>query len=99
MTVEYHPAVQEDFNEALAYYDAVGGTALGDRFEQEFRACVLAIKTAPARFARHGHSRVFRRARFSHFPYLIVYRESASVIRIMILRHERRHPLHGMSRW
>lgn len=40
MTVEFHPAVQRDFNQALDHYEAEGGPHLADRFEGEFRARV-----------------------------------------------------------
>jgi len=35
MTLEFHPAVQQDFNAAIDYYVAAGGAHLADRFEAE----------------------------------------------------------------
>lgn len=35
MTLEFHPAVQQDFNAAIGYYAAGGGGHLADRFEAE----------------------------------------------------------------
>jgi len=51
MTVEYHPTVQRDFNQALDHYEANGGPYLADRFEGEFRACIAAIQVAPRQFS------------------------------------------------
>ncbi|MDR1282883.1 MAG: type II toxin-antitoxin system RelE/ParE family toxin [Opitutaceae bacterium] len=99
MMIEYHPAVQRDFNDAIAWYDAEGGFNLGDRFEAEFRACVAAIRMAPRRFPFFQNSDVFRRAQLPHFPWVIVYRIKSDIVRIVILRHSRRHPHFGMRRW
>ncbi len=99
MTIEFHPAVQADFNHAIAHYEAEGGEHLADRFEAEFRACVLAIKTGPTRFPPYHSSSLYRRVRLKNFPYLIVYRETSDVIRVTLLKHERRHPLYGLQRW
>ncbi|MBM3852496.1 MAG: hypothetical protein FJ399_05000 [Verrucomicrobia bacterium] len=33
MTLEFHPAVQQDFNAAINYYAVEGGFHLADRFE------------------------------------------------------------------
>jgi hypothetical protein len=51
MRVEFHPAVQNDFNAALDYYEAEGGRHLADRLEEEVRNCVVAIKAGPTRFS------------------------------------------------
>ena len=68
MTLEFHPGVQNDFNAALAYYEAEGGLHLAERFEQEFRSCLEAIKAGPTRFAFYRRSDRFRRIRLKGFP-------------------------------
>ncbi len=98
MTVEYHPAVQRDFNRALDDYEARGGQHLADRFEGEFCACIEAIHAAPRQFAFYLKSDLFRRIRLENFPYLIVYRQIGSKVRVHVLKHERRHPELGMNR-
>ena len=98
MTLQFHPAVQKDFNEAIDYYESQGGTHLADRFEAEFRISVAAIKAGPTRFPYYQKSDRFRRIRLKGFPFLIVYRANAADIRVMILKHERRHPRFGMIR-
>lgn len=98
MRVEFHPAVQDDFNAALDYYEAEGGTHLANRFEAEVRSCVAAIKAGPTHFSFYQKSSRFRRIRLKSFPYILVYRENAAVVRVSVLKHERRHPRFGMAR-
>lgn len=98
MTLEFHPAVQKDFNEAIDYYEAEGGRHLADRFESEFRTCIAAVKTGPKQFPFYRKNDRFRRIRLKSFPFLVVYRESAIAIRVILLKHERRHPQFGMAR-
>ena len=99
MTVEFHPTVQKDFNQALDHYEAEGGPHLADRFEGEFRACIAAIRAAPRQFPFYLKSAVFRRIRLDHFPYIVVYREMAAAVRVTLLKCESRHPRFGMRRW
>lgn len=99
MTLEFHPAVQQDFNAAIDYYAAAGGWHLADRFEAELRDCLAAIKSGPRQFAFYHGSAAFRRIRLRHFPYIVVYREKLTVVRVTILKHEKRHPRFGMKRW
>lgn len=81
MTVYYHPSVQQDLNEALAYYEVAGGVQLPDRFEAEFRASVEAVRTMPTRFSPLHRGHAFRRIRLDRFPYVVVYREIPAGIR------------------
>lgn len=99
MTIEFHPAVQTDFNQALDYYQAEGGSHLADRFEGEFRACLTAIEAGPSQFPYYLTSHLFRRIRLKNFPYLVVYRAIGNTVRVTLLRHERRRPRFGLTRW
>jgi plasmid stabilization system protein ParE len=98
MTVEFHPAVQKDFNQALGHYEAEGGPHLADRFEGELRACIASIRAAPRQFSFYLKSEVFRRIRLESFPYIIVYREKTDVVRVTVLKYEGRRPGYGMGR-
>ena len=98
MKLAFHPAVQQDLAEALAFYENKGGPHLADRFEKEFRLCLSAIRAGPSRFPLYLGSKVFRRVRFRSFPYLIVYKEKADVVRVTVLKHEKRSPRFAMSR-
>ena len=98
MRLEFHPAVQRDLTDALDYYRNEGGPHVSERFEKEFRACLTAIKAAPARFALYPGSETLRRIRLPNFPYIIVYRERAEVVRVTVFKHEKRHPRFGIRR-
>jgi plasmid stabilization system protein ParE len=60
MRLEFHPAVQNDFNAALEYFEAEGGPHLADRFEEEVRNCIAAIKAAPKHFSFYQKSDRFQ---------------------------------------
>lgn len=81
MRLEFHPTVQNDFNAALEYYEAEGGTHLADRFEEEVRSCVAAIKAGPTHFFVLSEEQPIPRIRLKSFPYIIVYRENVAVVR------------------
>ncbi|MCW5549323.1 MAG: type II toxin-antitoxin system RelE/ParE family toxin [Opitutaceae bacterium] len=98
MKLEFHPAVQHDFNAAVDYYETAGGPNLADRFEAEFRACLESIRVNHRSFAFYQGSQVFRRIRLQGFPFVIIYRETSAGIRVTLLKHERRHPLFGLHR-
>lgn len=98
MRLEFHPAVQKDFYDALDYYEREAGMNVSNRFETEFRAALVALKAGPTHFPYYQQSSLFRRIRLQNFPYLIVYREKSDVIRVTLLKHERRHPLYGIHR-
>jgi len=98
MRLEFHPAVQRDLSDALDYYQKEGGPNLSERFEKEFRACLGAIKDAPARFPFYLGSDTLRRIRLPNFPYIIMYRERTEVVRVTVLKHEKRHPRFGIGR-
>lgn len=97
MRAEYHPAVQRDFNEAIAYYGDVSGQ-LADRIEAEFRRGVEAIKNNPRGFSFYLGSETFRRCQLPSFPYVIIYREKPEAVRVVVFKSEKRHPGYGMGR-
>lgn len=99
MTLDYHPAVQQDFNTSVSHYTREGGDILAARFEEELRNAITAIRTDSRRFAHYRGHLFFRRIRLDRFPYLIVHREMAGGIRVLLLVHERRHPRYGATRW
>ena len=57
------------------------------------------MKFVPTRIAGHLFTRPgFGKAKWRNFRYEIVYRVNEKQITVMIIRHEKRHPRHGMSR-
>lgn len=94
----FHPLVQKDLNEILAYYEDEAGPETADRFEAEFRNAVAAIKARPRHFPFYLKQRRFRRFLLPTFPHVILYREAPSAIRVMVLKHVKRAPGFGLRR-
>jgi plasmid stabilization system protein ParE len=96
MTIEYHPAVEQELAEARDFYEKrVPG--LGNEFVDEFERQVLRIAATPARWMVVKSD--IRRALMSRFPYVIYFRLAPNDrIRITVVKHQRRHPAYGMQR-
>ncbi len=95
-TVIFHRLVQRDMNGILSYYTVEASDAVGDRFFQEFLAVVDKALKNPRGY--HLISPALRRADIPGFPYHFLYREMAHGIRVLVLRHDRRHPSYGLMR-
>jgi len=93
--VEYHPAVEQDTAEALQRYRAVS-QKLSQDFKSELRRVIRMAATKPGRF--HFIKPGLHRANLKRFPYHVVYRETTDGIRVILVRHHRRHPDFGMDR-
>ena len=95
MTVVYHPEVQRDVNRTLRRYDRIS-PRLGDAFWEELMSFIEAARAKPMRF--HPADRGLRRANLKRFPYHFLYRVVSGGIRIIVVRHHRRHPNYGINR-
>jgi plasmid stabilization system protein ParE len=95
MEVAYHPLVREDVIGILRYYRGVS-RELADEFYNELRTTIDRAAENPVRF--HVAGKGFRRANLSRFPYHVIYEVRAESIRVMIVRHNKRHPNFGMER-
>jgi toxin ParE1/3/4 len=96
MRIEYHPAIETELIEIRDYYNERSQN-LGDDFINEFERQILHIAAMPSRWMIvRGDT---RRALMRRFPYLILFRVvDDAVIRITVIKHERRHPSCGMNR-
>jgi len=97
MEAVFHPLVQSDLKAALKYYDAEGGSKLGDRFFDDAESTVGRVLENPKRFhsIRGG---IRRRASFKSFPYHFIFEERGNVLRFLVIRHDKRHPNYGLRR-
>jgi toxin ParE1/3/4 len=95
MTVVYHPAVQRDVKGILSYYDAIS-SKLGDEFWDELLTCIGAASQNPER--AHLTSLGLRRVNLPRFPYHFLFRTLPGKIRIIAVRHNKRHPEYAMRR-
>jgi len=91
MTFDFHPEAREEFHDAAHWYEDRSLFA-GDRFVKAIRAAVEAIMADPARHQPMGDgTRVFR---LKKYPFRLYYSfdESADLVRIYAVMHEKRRP-------
>lgn len=96
MKVEYHPLTVTDLNTAIAYYNQQRD-GLGADFRSEIYAAIQRVSANPFQFAivEKGIRRCFAH----RFPYSVLFRLiDDEVIRILVIRHHRRHPTFGLDR-
>ena len=95
MEITYHPLVREDVIAILRYYRGIS-LDLADEFHDELRLTIDRVAENPLRF--HPVEKGFRRANLVRFPYHVLYETQSESIRVMIVRHNKRHPDFGMER-
>jgi plasmid stabilization system protein ParE len=93
--VIFHRLIRKDLDGVLSYYERESGRALADRFFETFLEVVEKALADPRHFHLAG---VLRRANLPGFPYHFLYREKPFGIRVLVLRHDRRHPDFGLRR-
>lgn len=92
----FHRLVQRDMDGVLAYYRQEAGESVANRFFDTFLDTVSKTVNNPKAF--HPISAIYRRANVPGFPYHFLYREISTGIRVLVLRHDRRHPSYGLKR-
>lgn len=96
MKLEYHPSTATDLNNAVKHYDK-RQNGLGDEFRTEIYSTIERIAEGPYRYS--VVNREIRRCLVHRFPYSVLYRVVAGdTIRILVIRHHRRHSDFGLSR-
>jgi plasmid stabilization system protein ParE len=95
MRLAYHPAVRNDVNAILKFYEGISAS-LADEFWDELLRFIELIGDNPDR--SHPAERGLRRVNLHRFPYHILFRRLPSTIRITAVRHNKRHPLVGVRR-
>lgn len=97
MKVELGSAANLDVLEIMEYYDEAVDAVLAADFYAEFWRVVDRIAEWPQSFPIHVKD--YRRANLSRFPYNILYRiVEDETVRILAVRHPRRHPPYGTRR-
>ena len=91
MTLDFHPAAEEEFEEAALWYGDRGFT-LGDRFVEAIHAATEEILSDPSRY--QSLDRDIRVYRLKRFPYRIYYTylPLLQLVRIYAVMHEKRRP-------
>lgn len=92
----FHPEIEGEIASAMDYYEAVSGSQLATEFHDELIKAFHRAAKAPTRF--HPVTRTLRRVNLKRFPYHFLFTELPDRIRILVLRHHRRHPDYGLDR-
>ncbi|HYG36880.1 MAG TPA: type II toxin-antitoxin system RelE/ParE family toxin [Clostridia bacterium] len=95
MSLAYHPLVQRDVSEILRHYDGIS-PSLGDEFWAELMRLADLVSEKPEEF--HFAGRGLRRANMRHFPYHLLFRVKSGSVRVIVVRHNKRHPSYGTGR-
>lgn len=96
MRVEYHPLTTSDLNNAIAYYNRQQA-GLGNELRAEVYASIERVVASPAQFSIV--SKGIRRCLVHRFPYAILFHVvSEETLRVLVIRHHRRHPNFGLGR-
>ena len=96
MTYTLHRGAEHDLAEAARFYRREGSRALAARFLDEFqRIADLLVEHPGIGTPTEDQRRWFP---LSGFPYSVIYRESETGVRILVLRHQNRDPEHGQQR-
>ena len=96
MRIEYHPAIENELREIVNYYNE-RSSRLGDEFLNEFERHILKIIGQPRRYGLINGD--IRRALMNRFPYFVYFRVLENeVLRVTLIKHQRRHPAYGLTR-
>lgn len=95
MEMIYHPLVKRDAIEIGGYYAGIS-PRLAAECHDELQKILQKVAGNPLRFSLVGHG--FRRANLRRFPYHVLYEVQEDQIRVMLVRHHKRHPQFGLER-
>lgn len=96
MRVEYHPAIEQELRKVIEYYNLCS-QGLGLEFLNELERQILKIASSPTQWRIVEYD--IRRALMRRFPYLIYFRVLENdVLRVTVVKHQRRHPDYGLGR-
>ena len=96
MRIEYHPAAADELHQIRDFYES-RSVGLGVEFVAELEQQMLRIAAMPERWMIVRKN--IRRSLMKRFPYVIFFQViDGDCIRVTVLKHEKRHPGHGMQR-
>lgn len=96
MRLILHPKVHSDVLKIMEYYERVATIELAEDFYRELRHVMQDAADRPESFSIR--ERELRRVNLSRFPYHFLFRIVADAVRILVVRHHKRHPSLGARR-
>lgn len=96
--LSFHLRVQREVNEAVRWYeDRQDG--LGEAFFAQVQTSLIQLAEHAEGFSFWLGSNRIRRVKLKRFPYDVLFEvRSAEEVRVLCLRHEKRHPHFGLGR-
>jgi plasmid stabilization system protein ParE len=96
MPLVLHPKIYSDISSIMEYYQQIATPELADEFYRELRHFIDKAAKGPESFAIR--ERDLRRVNLLRFPYHFLFRIVDDSVRILVVRHHRRHPSFGIRR-
>ena len=96
MQLVLHPKVYADIARIMDYYDRAATIELADEFYTEFRRFIQVAVERPESFSIRAGD--LRRVNLRRFPYHFLFRIVGDTVRILVVRHHKRHPSFGITR-
>jgi plasmid stabilization system protein ParE len=96
MRVILHPKVHSDVDAVMEYYERVASRELADDFYAELRRFIREAAERPESCSIRV--RDIRRVNLHRFPYHFLFRIVGDIVRVLVVRHHRRHPSFGIHR-
>ncbi len=97
MKLSFHVRVQAEADEAVTWYEEQS-KGLGDDFFEKFSNALRQVAVHPESFPFWLKSATVRRVKLKRFPYDVLFEIRADRVKILCLRHEKRHPGFGQGR-
>lgn len=97
MKLTYHSTVQLEVDDAVWWYEEQR-LGLGHEFFAMLLQTLTQIQAHPEAFSYWLRSSTIRRANLKRFPYQVLFEVRPDRIKILCLRHEKRHPRYGSGR-
>ena len=96
MRLILHQKVYSDIDKIMEYYEGTATPELADEFYAELRHFMAEALQRPESFSIR--ERDIRRVNLQRFPYHFLFRIVGDIVRILVVRHHRRHPSLGTRR-
>jgi toxin ParE1/3/4 len=94
--VQFHPAAQQELQEAFEWYQHHAGPRIAGHFLDEVEEALSLLKNHPE-IGESGCSHT-RRLIFQRYPYTLVYRLKGETLEIIAIAHHRRRPTYWAGR-
>ena len=96
MRLEFHNQVASDISRIMDYYESMAGPELAQEFYTECQFYFQKAANSPESYK--VRERDLRRVNLNRFPYHFLFRIVQDRVRVLVVRHHKRRPSHGLRR-